>query len=656
MKYRFLTVSAALITLLAASLVQSAPASAYPTSTVTLNGHGFGHGRGLGQYGALGYAVDKGWSYQDILDRYYSNTSFGASAGNPTIGVRMTQFDGLDTLLTSQSAFNVGPVAVGANQAALIHRTATNTFKVQTAASCAGPWTDAAVNIAGSVVATPSNPGPALAQVLQLCESVGTRGVQGTVSAIDDSSVQRTVNSLPTEDYLKGVIPRESPASWGDLGAGKGMNALRSQAVAARSYLLAAASYSYATTCNTTACQVYGGIYLNGEYIQDPRSNAAVDDTAGLVRRFSSGSVARTEFSSSTGGYTAGGTFPAVLDEGDAYAGNPNRNWTVALQVSAIEAAYPSIGSLQSIQVTARNGLGDYGGRATSLSIVGSTGTASVTGDEFRVKFGLKSNFFQVQSQPSGGVSGYWQMANDGGVFTFGNAQFYGSMGGRPLNRPVVALSANVDSQGYWLVASDGGIFSYGSSKFYGSMGGKPLNKPIVNMTPTPSGAGYWMVASDGGIFAYGDAQFYGSMGGKPLNKPIVGMASTPTGKGYWLVATDGGIFAYGDAAFYGSTGNLSLRQPIVGMETSPDGGGYVMVAADGGVFAYGNSAFVGSLPGANIQATVAGIAGTATGQGYAIVSTNGTVYTFGDAPNFGNLATVAPNFRGTVLNIAATA
>ncbi|HXA28166.1 MAG TPA: hypothetical protein VN193_05405, partial [Candidatus Angelobacter sp.] len=108
---------------------------------------------------------------------------------------------------------------------------------------------------------------------------------------------------------------------------------------------------------------------------------------------------------------------------------------------------------------------------------------------------------------------------------------------------------------GYWLVASDGGIFSYGDAGFYGSTGSIALNKPVVGMAPTPDGKGYWLVASDGGIFAYGDAQFYGSTGSIALNKPVVGMAATPDGRGYWLVASDGGIFAYGDAGFYGSTG-----------------------------------------------------------------------------------------------------
>ncbi|MFZ0664834.1 MAG: hypothetical protein WAM97_03705, partial [Acidimicrobiales bacterium] len=96
-------------------------------------------------------------------------------------------------------------------------------------------------------------------------------------------------------------------------------------------------------------------------------------------------------------------------------------------------------------------------------------------------------------------------------------------------------------SRGYRLAASDGGVFSYGGAPFFGSMGGKRLAAPIVGMASTPDGGGYWLVASDGGIFSFGDAGFYGSMGGRHLAKPIVGMASTPDGRGYWLVASDGG-------------------------------------------------------------------------------------------------------------------
>src|ERR1035437_591809 len=98
---------------------------------------------------------------------------------------------------------------------------------------------------------------------------------------------------------------------------------------------------------------------------------------------------------------------------------------------------------------------------------------------------------------------------------------------------------------GYALVAADGGIFNFGQSQYFGSMGGQHLNKPIVGAASTPFLEGYWLVASDGGIFNYGSAGFYGSMGGQTLNKPVVGMASTSTGMGYWLGRSVGQIFAF---------------------------------------------------------------------------------------------------------------
>ncbi len=98
-------------------------------------------------------------------------------------------------------------------------------------------------------------------------------------------------------------------------------------------------------------------------------------------------------------------------------------------------------------------------------------------------------------------------------------------------------VESYVPAQGYWSVASDGGIFTYGpSAPFYGSMGGQHLNAPIVGMAATPGGAGYWEVASDGGIFSFGNAAFHGSTGSLHLNAPIVGMAATPTAAatGWW--------------------------------------------------------------------------------------------------------------------------
>ena len=130
--------------------------------------------------------------------------------------------------------------------------------------------------------------------------------------------------------------------------------------------------------------------------------------------------------------------------------------------------------------------------------------------------------------------------------------------------QPIVGMAATPSGHGYWQVASDGGVFSFGDAAFHGSTGNIHLNQPIVGMASTPDGQGYWLVASDGGIFAFGDAAFHGSTGNIHLNQPIVGMATAPGGAGYWLVASDGGVFSFGDAPYEGSMGAVRLTAPVV--------------------------------------------------------------------------------------------
>ncbi len=238
---------------------------------------------------------------------------------------------------------------------------------------------------------------------------------------------------------------------------------------------------------------------------------------------------------------------------------------------------------------------------------------------------------------PLTATGGYWLVASDGGLFSYGDATFHGSTGQHGLNKPVVGMAATPDGKGYWLVASDGGVFSYGDAAFYGSTGQHGLNKPVVGMAATPDGKGYWLVASDGGVFSYGDAAFYGSAGQHGLNKPVVGMAATPDGKGYWLVASDGGVFSYGDAAFYGSAGQHGLNKPVVGMAATPDGKGYWLVASDGGVFSYGDAAFYGSAGQHGLNKPVVGMAATPDGKGYWLVASDGGVFSYGDAAFYGS-------------------
>ncbi len=247
---------------------------------------------------------------------------------------------------------------------------------------------------------------------------------------------------------------------------------------------------------------------------------------------------------------------------------------------------------------------------------------------------------------PGGGGTGpgYRFVASDGGIFSFGDAKFHGSMGATKLNKPIVGMAGTPSNLGYWLVASDGGIFSFGDAKFFGSTGDVKLNSPIVGMAAHPTGEGYWFVAADGGIFSFGKSKFFGSMGGTPLAKPIVGMSATPSGSGYWLVASDGGIFSYGDAKFYGSTGDIKLAKPIVGMDRTASGLGYRFVASDGGIFAFGDARFHGSMGGQPLNKPIVGMAKTRVGDGYWLVASDGGIFSFGDARFSGSTGDIKLN------------
>ena len=117
---------------------------------------------------------------------------------------------------------------------------------------------------------------------------------------------------------------------------------------------------------------------------------------------------------------------------------------------------------------------------------------------------------------------------------------------------------------GYWLVASDGGIFSFGDAHFYGS-GAQitpPLDRPVVGMAANPTGTGYWIVTRDGGVFYFGTP--VSVFTNRSANGTIVAIAASPTGRGFWLFSDAGKVEAFGDARPYGSVRHR-LGQPIVG-------------------------------------------------------------------------------------------
>jgi len=224
------------------------------------------------------------------------------------------------------------------------------------------------------------------------------------------------------------------------------------------------------------------------------------------------------------------------------------------------------------------------------------------------------------------------------------------------INSQVMGMGLDATNLGYWLVLANGGVFSFGDAGFHGSEGGKQLNQQMTGMYPTASGNGYWLVAGDGGVFAFGDATFYGSLPGLSLvpDAPIVGIAATPTENGYWLAGADGGVFAFGDAGFHGNEVG-GILAPIVDIESAPTGNGYWLVAADGAIYAHGTGAGFhgGQNTGPPLNAPITGMARTVSGGGYWLVAADGGVFAHGDAPFHGSL--VDGQSRGAIVGIAPT-
>jgi SpoIID/LytB domain protein len=398
------------------------PSTAQPaasTASVVLDGHGWGHGIGLSQWGAYGYAVDFGWSASQILDRYYGGTLPGTVDASTTTTVRLQALDDAQTAVISDSgALTVDGVASGPWKSLVARETGAATYTVwgrtdqlvcPGATDDLGGWTVVATGLTPSVTfRTPQDGSSPYSQLVSVCEPGGkVRAYRGTIRAVNGSvGENRTVNEVMVEQYLRSVIAKEMSPSWATAGGGRGAQALQAQAVAARSYGLAESRYTYARTCDEV-CQTYQGAAVRtgvgGAFtaVEHPFTDAAVVATAGVVRRTAGGAIAYTMFSASSGGYTSPSTlgFTPQPDEGDATSLNPNHDWSASIAAATIEAAYPAIGTFTGLAVTAQNGLGDGGGRVDSVTVSGTASAVTVTGDQLRVALGLKSNWFSVRNQ-----------------------------------------------------------------------------------------------------------------------------------------------------------------------------------------------------------------------------------------------------------------
>jgi SpoIID/LytB domain protein len=358
-------------------------------ATTTINGRGFGHGRGMSQYGAQGAAI-AGKSVQQILDFYYPGTAVGRSTGNirvrvtadTTDGVRVVAVNNLKVRDLKTGKVYLLPKASSRNQWS-IDPSGEHGSKVSSFDAKKRTWT-----LVRSFKGMAQFEGPGVtALIMPSGSQVRYRGI---LRATDTAGAHLdTVNVLSLEMYLRGVVPREALFTWRPA-------ALQAQAVAARTYAAyhrkRSANRAY-DLCDTILCQVYGG--YNSE---ESSTDAAIAATAGQVRLYKSAPIV-AEFSSSNGGATTPSDLPYQVqkaDTWDAYPGNrnPNASWTVTRPTSQVQAAF-GVGALRSLKVTARTGVGPGGGRVLRVEAVGTNGKKkAMTGDQLRSKLSLRSGWF----------------------------------------------------------------------------------------------------------------------------------------------------------------------------------------------------------------------------------------------------------------------
>jgi SpoIID/LytB domain protein len=359
----------------------------------TVTGHGYGHGRGMSQYGARG-AARQGLSHERILGFYYPGTRLDTYSrrirvlitGDTTTDLVVVDRPGLVVRDLGARRSHRLPDGLGATR----WRIAVNARNRNVVDYRAGgswhrwrPGGAAALQGAGELRAT----GP-----MELVTPSGTVTYRGRLRAVapePGSTARDTVNVVGLDAYVRGVVAAEMPALWEP-------EAVQAQAVAARTYALwhaARAGVRHYQLCDTTACQVYRGVDA-----EHPASDRAVVATRRQFLTYD-GRPAFTEFSSSSGGWTVASSIPyqvAKRDPYDGVAGNPYHTWSTRLTARAIQQAYPSLGRLRGVRVTARDGHGQWKGRVVSLVLDGRRGDVRLTGDDFRWRFGLRSTWFRL--------------------------------------------------------------------------------------------------------------------------------------------------------------------------------------------------------------------------------------------------------------------
>jgi stage II sporulation protein D len=365
-------------------------------AVVVVSGHGWGHGLGLSQWGAYGYAKH-GWTFDRILAHYYPGTTLGEAAVST---VRVLLSSAKRVVVESQSPWTLSDAA-GRNVAL-----------------------DPGRVVLSAKLAIPDHPDLRAPYTLAAARPlvVGGASYPGRLTVSSDGKVVQVVDRLGLETYLKGVVPAEMPSSWAP-------EALKAQAVAARSYALANLTKGRAFDLyGDTRDQVYGGTNA-----VNAATDAAVDATKGQVVLYS-GKVADTLFFSTSGGRTAsaaeslGVAVPYLVPVADPYdTASPYHDWGPVLLDAATVAKRLKLASpIADIQrVTGPSG------RVASLTLISDDESqVTVTGSKVRTALGLRSTWF---------TPALLRLAAASGTMTYGGAV---SLSGLVRGADSVALEA----------------------------------------------------------------------------------------------------------------------------------------------------------------------------------------------------------------------
>ncbi len=191
---------------------------------------------------------------------------------------------------------------------------------------------------------------------------------------------------------------------------------------------------------------------------------------------------------------------------------------------------------------------------------------------------------------------------------------------------------------GYNILTSFGGIYSFGDARYYGNLIDHHYPGPAIGLAETPTGAGYNILTTFGGIYSFGDAEYDGNLIDHGYPGPAVALAMTPTGRGYAILTAFGGIYTFGDARYYGNLIDHGYPGPAVGLSYTSSGNGYAILTASGGIYTFGDAPYLGNLVDHHYPGPAVSLAYTRTGGGYSILTQSGGLYTFGDAVYQGNL------------------